>query len=144
MVELLFILTLLSGFEPPVTFAGLQCLQQNVYYEAGNQSFDGKLAVASVTLNRKQATGFPDRVCDVVGQKWRGICQFSWVCSKPKRRSNKAEDRAKLLSWLAAVHVVLNGPTIDALYFHTTEISPDWSERVPKLAQIDDHIFYGG
>ena len=70
------------------------CLAQNIYFEAGNQPFSGKLAVANVTLNRVSDTQFPDTVCDVVYQtkkykpSWRtgeliperGQCQFSWFC----------------------------------------------------------------
>ena len=56
----------------------LKCLADNVYYEAGNQSERGKMAVAAVTLNRVNSGIFPSDVCSVVHQKSRGVCQFSW------------------------------------------------------------------
>ena len=44
------------------------CLAQNIYFEAGNQPFAGKLAVAHVTLNRVFDLQFPNDICGVVYQ----------------------------------------------------------------------------
>ena len=44
------------------------CLAQNIYFEAGNQPFSGKLAVANVVLNRVESSQFPDTICEVVKQ----------------------------------------------------------------------------
>mgnify|MGYP003324414285 CR=1 FL=1 len=41
------------------------CLAQNIYFEAGNQPFIGRYAVANVTLNRVNDSQFPNTVCDV-------------------------------------------------------------------------------
>ena len=60
----------------------LICLAKNVYYEAGGESAKGKAAVAHVTLNRANSSLFPDSVCNVVYQKSRSVCQFSWVCMR--------------------------------------------------------------
>ena len=66
------------------------CLAQNIYFEAGNQPFAGKLAVAHVTLNRVFDLQFPNDICGVVYQtreyrkSWtgemvpkRGMCQLA-------------------------------------------------------------------
>ena len=146
MIEFLTILSLMFGFNPPeISAAGMSCLQRNVYFEARNQSLEGKLAVASVTLNRKRSESFPDRVCDVVEQKRGKVCQFSWVCSTHALRlSNRLEQIAWIESWVAAAYVATAGPWLeDALYFHTTAVDPYWNKRVPLLVVIDDHIFYG-
>lgn len=47
----------------------LLCLAKNIYYEAGLEDREGKVAVAQVTLNRTQSGKFPDTVCGVVNQK---------------------------------------------------------------------------
>ena len=44
------------------------CLAQNIYFEAGNQPFIGRYAVANVTLNRVNDLQFPNTVCEVVYQ----------------------------------------------------------------------------
>ena len=44
----------------------LGCLAKNIYHEAGNEPFEGKVAVAQVTLNRASSDKFPDDVCKVI------------------------------------------------------------------------------
>ena len=46
----------------------LICLAENIYWEARNQSLEGKLAVAHVTINRVKSNKFPNNVCGVVKQ----------------------------------------------------------------------------
>ena len=60
----------------------LNCLTQNIYWEAASEPFEGKVAVAQVTLNRVESGKFANTVCGVVYQKnvfyERVVCQFSW------------------------------------------------------------------
>ena len=62
----------------------LECLTRNIYWEAASEPFEGKVAVAQVTLNRMQSGKFPNSVCGVVYQKnvfyEKVVCQFSWHC----------------------------------------------------------------
>ena len=46
----------------------VNCLALNIYHEARNQPFMGKLAVGFVTLNRVKSKEFPNTVCGVVKQ----------------------------------------------------------------------------
>ena len=126
----------------------LKCLAENIYFEAGNQSELGKVAVGVVTLNRTMDHRFPNSVCGVVKQSTSGEngprCQFSWWCN-PDRVINT---RSK--NWEESVKVaekILDGSiqTIDLglqhiLYFHSVNINPRW--KLHKVAQIGDHIFY--
>ena len=48
--------------------AQLDCLARNIYHEAGYESFEGKVAVAQVTLNRTESGQFPSDICKVVYQ----------------------------------------------------------------------------
>ena len=43
----------------------LYCLVQNIYFEAGNQSYAGKVAVAEVTLNRVATRKYPSTICGI-------------------------------------------------------------------------------
>jgi spore germination cell wall hydrolase CwlJ-like protein len=47
----------------------LDCLAKNIYYEAGNQSEEGKVAVGLVTINRANDERFPNSICGVVEQR---------------------------------------------------------------------------
>ena len=45
------------------------CLARNIYYEAGNEPEEGKVAVAMVTINRVRDGRFGKTVCSVVDQR---------------------------------------------------------------------------
>jgi len=125
----------------------LECLSKNIYYEAGSEPFEGKVAVAQVTLNRVESGKFPSDVCKVVYQKnvfmERVVCQFSWYCEnagkmKPVHGPNYTESVA------AAKKVLLEDFRLDglkeALYYHADYVNPGWKKE--KVAKIGRHIFY--
>jgi spore germination cell wall hydrolase CwlJ-like protein len=125
----------------------LVCLAKNIYHEAGSEPFEGKVAVAQVTLNRAGDRGFPDDVCAVIYQKNKiydsVICQFSWVCNSAN--SVKVTNNAAYTESMAvAKKVLLEGfrlPSLEkALYFHGDYINPGWKRT--KVAHIGRHIFY--
>ena len=125
----------------------LNCLAKNIYFEAGSEPFEGKVAVAQVTLNRTESGKFPNDICQVVYQKTKIdekiVCQFSWYCEKgPVVRSREMYNE----SMEVAKKVLLEDfrlPSVDkALYFHADYIKkPNWGK--PVVARIGRHIFYG-
>lgn len=62
-----------------LTAATILCLASVVHYEANGESLAGKIAVASVVMNRMEHSKFPDALCDVVKQPK----QFSWYGKRP-------------------------------------------------------------
>jgi spore germination cell wall hydrolase CwlJ-like protein len=125
----------------------LDCLAINIYREAGNQSFEGKVAVAQVTMNRVADGRFGDDVCGVVYQKNvvmdRVVCQFSWYCDST-HRNRPINKETYNESYEVAKKVLLEDFRLsvlkDALYFHATYVSPRWPHE--KIGQIGQHIFY--
>ena len=126
----------------------LECLTRNIYWEAASEPFEGKVAVAQVTLNRMASGKFPDSVCGVVHQKnvfyERVVCQFSWYCEgnhkvkaihKPMWRESEEVAKKVLLEGfrLPSLH--------KALYYHAEYVNPGW--KLPKIEKIGRHIFYG-
>lgn len=119
-----------------------ECLARNVYFEAGGESFSGKVAVGAVTLNRVDDPRYPKTICGVVKQR-SGVCQFSWMCSGARYRTPRGE------AWEEArdvANILLNvdwfDPTDGALYFHAVYVRPSWSRVKPVSARIGKHIFY--
>ena len=47
----------------------VDCLAKNIYYEAGNETEEGKVAVAMVTINRVRDGRFGKSICSVVDQR---------------------------------------------------------------------------
>lgn len=129
----------------------LDCLALNIYREAGNEPFEGKVAVAQVTLNRVESGQFPREICAVVYQKGRNpftdkiVCQFSWYCDS-KHRNRPVDDEAYEESYRVAKMVFLEDFRLesikDALYYHADYVSPNW--KLKRVAKIGTHIFYEG
>lgn len=125
----------------------LSCLSKNIYYEAGNEPFEGKVAVAQVTLNRVESGKFPDDVCKTIYQKnviyEKVICQFSWACDRDtgQRPPNNANYRESIE---VAKKVLLEDfrlPALkEAMYYHADYINPGWKRE--KITKIGRHIFY--
>lgn len=124
----------------------LECLAMNIYREAGHESFEGKVAVAQVTINRVDHPQFPSDICGVVFQKnvvmEKVVCQFSWYCMRDNTK--KPNDTAYQESYAVAKKVLLEGFRLDglkeAIFYHADYISPNWPHQ--KITQIGHHIFY--
>jgi spore germination cell wall hydrolase CwlJ-like protein len=125
----------------------LDCLARNIYWEAASEPFEGKVAVAQVTINRMESGQFPNSVCGVVHQKTttynKVVCQFSWLCEsnhlvRPIHKPLYAESEE------VAKMVLLEGFRLksvkDALYYHADYVNPRWNKD--KVIQIGRHIFY--
>jgi len=126
----------------------LECLTRNIYWEAAGEPFEGKVAVAQVTMNRVDSGKFASNVCGVVYQKnivyEKVICQFSWYC-EGTHKTKSVHGAMWKESEEVAKKVLLEGfrlPSLQkAMYFHATHIKPQWGK--PVVAQIGNHIFYG-
>ena len=125
----------------------LACLAKNIYYEAGNQPFEGKVAVAQVTINRTESGLYPADICKTIYQKnivyEKVLCQFSWVCDRSVV-AGKVNMTSYKESEEVAKKVLLEGfrlPSLkEAMYFHGDYINPGWKRE--KIAKIGNHIFY--
>ena len=128
----------------------LECLAKNIYYEAGTEPFEGKVAVAQVTINRTKSKDFPKDICSVVYERNvvynKVICQFSWYCEqqtkvRPIHAATYKESEA------VAKKVLLEGFRLDiiredTLYYHADYVNPRWKKE--RVAKIGKHIFYKG
>ena len=54
---------------PVIDIKELNCLARNIFFEAGSEPEEGKVAVGLVTINRTQDGRFKDTICGVVDQK---------------------------------------------------------------------------
>jgi spore germination cell wall hydrolase CwlJ-like protein len=125
----------------------LECLARNVYWEAAAEPFEGKVAVAQVTMNRLESGKFGNSICQVVFQRTKVyetvICQFSWTCTgksrvppRNQRLFKESEDVARKVYF---ENYRLPNMT-KAMYFHNTTVRPGWNKV--KITQIGQHIFY--
>ncbi len=138
----------------PFKFAGSQldlaratdCLAATIYYEAGNETLAGQMAVAQVVLNRARHPAFPHTVCGVVfqGHERATGCQFSYTCDGSIfRRQPSAQ------AWEAARTIarsMLSGnvykPVGTATHYHTDWVIPYWSAKLDKVRAEQTHLFF--
>ena len=126
----------------------LDCLARNIYHEAGSEPFEGKVAVAQVTINRSESGRFPGDICKVVYQRnvvyEKVLCQFSWYCENPGGALKPMNGAMYYESMEVAKKVLLEGfrlPDLKkALYFHADYVKEP-SNKQP-VAKIGHHIFY--
>lgn len=121
----------------------ISCLAENIYYEAAKESYEGKLAVAQVTLNRLNSGKYANSICGVVKQKINGICQFSWYCMSVSHNRNKYEwEESEMIARKAMTQdiVHLTIATQNVMFYHNNQVNPGW--RLKRVTQIGNHIFY--
>lgn len=125
----------------------LLCMTRNIYYEAGREPAEGKIAVAQVVMNRVAHPEFPNTPCEVIHQRRNmakgAVCQFTWLCDGSVER-NRIQAELWEESRIAAKKVLLEGfrlPSLEnALFYHADYVKPNW--RKQPVATIGRHIFY--
>lgn len=138
----------------------IECLAENIYFEARNEPITGHYAVAFVTMNRVKSNDFPNNICGVVKQKTqvqsigdkRVVCQFSWWCEPiphyistnnvlTETYNKKYNEIINLAINFYINYERLEDPTQGALFYHADYVSPNW-KNLQKVTQIGRHIFY--
>ena len=130
------------------------CLAEAIYFESGNQSDGGRLAVGHVVLNRVEMREYPDTICGVVHdaqweENWKGHmvpvlhkCQFSYYCDgKPET----IEDSKTWNESLMLAALLVNGQydfTHGASHYHNDTVHPYWADHLMRTITIDNHIIY--
>ena len=111
-------------------------MSQIVYAESKGEPFEGKVAVASVILNRAVDPSFPNTVREVIFQPYAFSCIVDGQISVEP--SQECFD---------AVYEALSGndPTDDALFFYNPQIATcNWMKGVEKVNSkpIGQHLFF--
>ena len=125
--------------------SAVDCLTAAVYYEGGNESVQGKRAIAQVILNRVRHPAFPRSICGVIyqGSERRTGCQFTFTCdgSLMRKPARASWDRARIVA-VAAIEGLVEPAVGMATHYHANYVVPYWASSLDKIAAIDTHIFY--
>ena len=158
--------------DQPYSQDDVNCLVENMYFEARSDGYAGMYATSMVVMNRVMDERYPNTVCEVVKQgpvreSWktrdnpnianenrvfypiRNQCQFSWYCDG-KKDDMYNEDSVEVATEIA--HIILtdftkNGVidiTEGATHYHATNVSPYWinGRGMMKVTQVGSHVFY--
>jgi len=125
-----------------VTDDDIYLMSQVVYAESCGEPASGKLAVASVILNRARHGAFPKSISGVINQK------NAFSCVKDGKvihngKPNIIPDSASYTAVLDALKG--NDPTDKAVFFYNPEISTSkWMKDIKKtnIKTIGNHVFF--
>ena len=126
----------------------IDCLAKAMYFEASGESYDGRLAVGQVVINRLKNYRYPKTICGVVYQTTKNndnekVYQFSWTNNPPKITNHFIWNQCIELAKKSLTNNVLHDKLakLNALYFHEVHVRPDW-KNYRRVMQIGNHIFY--
>jgi spore germination cell wall hydrolase CwlJ-like protein len=116
----------------------VECMAKVVLHEAGNQSREGKVAVAQTLVNRLKAGRFGDTICEVANQKG----QFFHIAGFHPRRDTDGWQEA-----VEIAHSVLAGQAQSvapgAMYFRASYAPTNAFFRTrERVATVGAHVFY--
>lgn len=119
-----------------ITKCDIDLMAKLVYAESRGEPFNGKVAVASVVLNRVQSSDFPNSINGVIFEPRA----FSCV----KNNSINANPDQNCYD---AVYEAIKGkdPTNEALFFYNPKISTcSWMKAIQKIDSlaIGQHVFF--
>ena len=134
-----------SDLAPLAERTAADCLTAAIYYEAGQESIQGKRAVAQVVLNRVRHPAYPTSVCKVVyqGSEQQTGCQFTFTCDGSLARLPQRggwEEARKIA--LAALTGSVEPSVGMSTHYHANYVVPYWASSLDKVAQIGAHLFY--
>lgn len=125
-----------------VTDEDVYLMSQVVYAESCGESYNGKLAVASVILNRANHVGFPKSISGVINQK----NAFSCVKRGKVFHRGKSDIVPDSSSYAAVLDALKgNDPTYKAVFFYNPEIATSqWMKNIKKanIKTIGNHVFF--
>lgn len=123
----------------------VECLAKNIYYESATEPYEGKLAVAQVTINRTNNPNFPSDFCSVVYQRDQKVCQFSWTCMQAfvKHPDEYIWEECMHIAKMAVTKNALHRELAfsNALYYHAVYVTPGW-KNLKAVKRIGNHVFY--
>ena len=112
-------------------------LARLVEAEAKGESYEGKVAIATVVLNRVDSSEFPDTVTDVVYEVVGSAYAFSPV-QNGEINKPASEEAKKAVNEAFTKNDRLN----NAIYFYNPEIATDdWIRSREIVKTIDNHVF---
>ena len=124
----------------------IDTLARTLWGEARGETKAGKEAIASVILNRLKKPGrFGGTIEDVCRKPFQFSCWNDNDPNLPKLKKVNLNDSnfAECVSIAkVAVNGLLDDSTVGADHYHTTGVSPNWSQGKTPCVKIGTHLFF--
>jgi len=124
--------------------ADLKLLACLVHAEAGNQSYEGKLAVANIVLNRVKSSKYPDTIKDVIYQPGQFSVAASGSLAKQLANFNDYNSNSQRLTIKAAKAALQGANNIgNRLYFHSYKSAVNEGyDNKSGCVKLDDQLYW--
>jgi len=114
-----------------------ELLSRLVEAEAKGETYEGKVAVATVVLNRVESSQFPNTVTDVIYQVVGSAYAFSPVQNGEINKPASEESKQAVEEALTR-----NDRLADSIYFYNPDIATDdWIRSRTIVKTIGNHVF---
>nr|WP_312579193.1 cell wall hydrolase [Sedimentibacter sp.] len=122
--------------EPAYSSSDVDLLSRLITAEVQGESYEAKVAVGAVVMNRVESNSFPNSIKDVIYQNINGYYQFTPVLNGWINKPAQAD-------CIKAAKEVLNGadPTNGALFFFESSITNSWLLSRPVSMTVDNMTF---
>lgn len=124
----------------------IYCMTNALYKEAEVRVADEDISmvwIAQVVMNRREHSRFPNSVCNVIRQKIKGYCIFSFYCLRG--HSYMPDIRRYLIATKVAYRAIqghYKGVT-DVLFFKRCDVDDRWFNRnTVMINRVRNHCFY--
>lgn len=119
----------------------LACL---IYSEAGSQSYEGKLAVANVVLNRVKSKKYPNSISKVIYQKGQFSVAASGILSKNLHKYNNFNSSSQKACIKAATEALSGTNNVGSrLYFNSYKAAVNQGhDKKSNSIKIDGQLFW--
>jgi hypothetical protein len=129
-----------------------ELLARCIWGEARGEPVEGKLAVAHVVMNRKDAdTYYGHSIADVILRRWQFSC-FNETDPNLSQIIHLTDKNLELTYCRAIADAVVfertsgrnADPTGGATHYHTASTKPSWADspQMKHLCRIGNHLFY--
>lgn len=124
----------------------LNCMTEAIYFEAGGESIQGKIAVGSAIMNRVRDQRHPATVCEVVGKRFQFSYRNESVPSYLRENNKLERDAYKDSFYIAALvlkDLVADNTNASTNYYNITAIKdrPSWIDSCKDKRQIEKHTY---
>lgn len=115
----------------------IKLLARLIHAEARGESFEGKVAVGAVILNRMASPEFPKSIREIIMESNGRVYQFSPVQDGSINLEPDEE------AFRAALEALMgHDPTGGALFFYNPVVAKDkWIKTLPVITKIGNHVF---
>jgi N-acetylmuramoyl-L-alanine amidase len=112
-----------------------------IFFEAGGESADGKIAVANVIKNRVNHNKFPNTYAEVIFQPRQFSCYDTREIHKSFRRFHWDSVLKCFVIAEKVYYDIIPDNTHGALFYTRVEIKRVWMKNLKKKAIIGNHKF---